>query len=545
MARLDTLEAVATELEAQHSFLVEAGAGAGKTTTLVHALQHLLTHHRADLEAHARRIACITYTNVAKKKIVERIAADPLVDVDTIHEFLWSVIKQYQHELWQQILDYNKELSKPEDLDDVTDPPAIDYSDRGRRLHEGRISHDDVIALSLRLVTAHPKLIRIITSKYPVIFVDEYQDTSPKTIQLLLDHLAGAGREKCVVGLFGDSMQKIYESGVGAVKRPGLLTEITKHENYRCSPPVVEVLNRMRPELTQDAVGQQQTGEVHLFLNSSIPAGPERLTAAEAVLARSGWTRENCKYLLLTHRGIAGTLEYANLLEQYRKLGRYGPDDLMARDEPYIQYLTRVEAVSTAFRNNDFAELTDLLDEGRTRITRHAHKRAISDAIRALDAVRSTGTIGDVLDLMGDGHLLATPGKLKDLERRRTATGLDERDQRRADFSNNLRNVSYREVISVTHFIDELTPFSTQHGVKGDEFENVVVVVDDSAWNRYSIGKMLAGTDKPDRTERSRNLFYVCCSRAQRGLAVVFVNDLPEGAESTLRDWFASGTIHP
>ncbi|MFD8467222.1 UvrD-helicase domain-containing protein [Streptomyces cyaneofuscatus] len=545
MARLDTLEAVAAEMEARRSFLVEAGAGAGKTTTLVRTLQHLLNHHRTDLEAHGRRIACITYTNVAKKKIHERIAADPLVDVGTIHEFLWSAIQPYQRELWLQILDYNKDLTKPEDLDDVTAPPVIEYSDRGRRLSEGRISHDDVIALSLRLVTAHPKLIRIIASKYPIIFVDEYQDTSPKTIQLLLDHLAGAGHENCVVGLFGDSMQKIYESGVGAVKRPDLLTEITKHENYRCSPPVVEVLNRMRPDLIQDAIGDQQTGEVHLFLNTGTPAGPERLTAAEATLAQNGWTRENSKYLLLTHRRIAGTLEYANLLEQYRKLSRYGPDDLMARNEPYIQYLTRVESVSTAFRNNDFAELTSLLDEGWTRITRHSDKRAISQAIRALDAVRTSGTIGDVLDLMGDGHLLAMPGKLKSLERRRTATGLDERDQRRADFSNNLRNVSYREVISVIHFIDELTPFSTQHGVKGDEFENVVVVVDDSAWNRYNIGKMLAGTDKPDRTERSRNLFYVCCSRAQRGLAVVFVNDLPEGAESTLQDWFASGIIHP
>ncbi|GHK01235.1 DNA helicase [Streptomyces sp. Y2F8-2] len=544
MARLSTLEAVVTELEARRSFLVEAGAGAGKTTTLVHTLQHLLNHHRTDLEAHGRRIACITYTNVAKKKIHERIAADPLVDVGTIHEFLWSAIQPYQRELWLQILAYNEELTKPEDLDDVTAPPVIEYSDRGRRLSEGRISHDDVIALSLRLVAAHPKLIRIIASKYPVIFVDEYQDTSPKTIQLLLDHLAGAGHENCVVGLFGDSMQKIYESGVGAVKRPGLLTEITKHENYRCSPPVVEILNRMRPDLIQDAVGEQQTGEVHLFLNTGIPAGPERLTAAESTLAQNGWTRENSKYLLLTHRKIAGTLEYANLLEQYRKLSRYGPDDLMARNEPYIQYLTRIEAVSTAFRNNDFAELTSLLDEGRTRITRHADKRTISQAIRALDAVRTSGTIGDVLDMMGEGHLLATPGKLKDLERRRTATGLDERDQRRADFSNNLRNVPYREVISVARFIDELTPFSTQHGVKGDEFENVVVVVDDSAWNRYSIGKMLAGTDKPDRTERSRNLFYVCCSRAQRGLAVVFINDLPEGAESTLQDWFVSGTIH-
>ncbi|WP_461711887.1 UvrD-helicase domain-containing protein [Streptomyces sp. DSM 41013] len=544
MARLDTLTAVIEELETRRSFLLEAGAGAGKTTTLVRALQHLLSHRRTELEASGRRIACITYTNVAKKKILERISADPLVTVGTIHEFLWSVIQAYPHELWQQVLDYNKGLSKPEDLDEVTTPPVIEYSDRGRKLIEGRISHDDVIALSLRLIAAHPKLIRIITSKYPVIFVDEYQDTSPKTIELLLDHLAGAGQIPCVIGLFGDSMQKIYRSGVGAVQH-AKLTPITKHENYRCSRPVIDVLNKMRPQLIQQASGEQQEGEVHLFLNTHAPPGPPRLAAAEATLASKGWSRENTKYLLLTHRGIAGTLEYASLLEQYRQLGSHGPDDLMARNEPYIQYLTRIEALCRAYQTRDFVELTSLLNQGRRPIAKHADKRTINEAIRRLDTVRTTGTIGDVLDLMADGHLLAVPGRVRDLERRRTATGLDERQQRKADFSSNLRGIPYREVISVTRFIDELTPFSTQHGVKGDEFGNVVVVVDDSAWTMYSIGKMLAGTDKPDRTERSRNLFYVCCSRAKRGLAVVFLNDLPEGGESTARDWFAAGTVHP
>ncbi|MFF7897546.1 UvrD-helicase domain-containing protein [Streptomyces sp. NPDC088817] len=359
------------------------------------------------------------------------------------------------------------------------------------------MSHDDVVALSLRLVATHPKLIRIITSKYPVIFVDEYQDTSPKTIELLLNHLAGAGKDPCVIGLFGDSMQKIYRSGVGAV-RHDKLTPITKIENYRCSRPVVDVLNKMRPELRQQASGKQQEGEVHLFLSTDVPPGPWRLDAAKASLAKRGWSLENAKYLLLTHRGIAGTLKYANLLEQYRQLGSHGPDDLMARNEPYIQYLTQIEALSTAYQARDFVAL-----------------------------------------------LLAVPGKVKDRERRRTAADLDERHKRQADFANNIRGVSYREVISVIQFIDELTPFSTQHGVKGDKFENVVVVIDDSVRTMYNIGKMLAGTDKSERTERSRNLFYVCCSRARRGLAVVFINDLPDGAEATARDWFASGSVHP
>ncbi|MET9014945.1 UvrD-helicase domain-containing protein [Streptomyces olivaceoviridis] len=530
-------------LTARRSFLVEAGAGAGKTTTLVQALHHLLAHDRTRLEASDKRIACITYTNVAKKKIIERISADPLVEVGTIHEFLWNVIQRYQRELWQQILIYNKGLTRSEELDDVAVPPVIHYSDHGRKLREGRISHDDVIALSLRLVAAHPKLVRIIADRYPVIFVDEYQDTSPKTVELLLDHVAGAGHEPCVVGLFGDSMQKIYQSGVGAVTRPGL-AHITKHENYRCSRPIVDVLNKMRPQLIQEAVGEQQGGEVHLFLSAGTAAGTPRLKAAEDALVNASWSLENAKYLMLTHRGIAGTLEYANLLETYRRFSRRRTDDLIARDEPYIQYLTRIEALSTAYHARKFAELTGMLDEGRTRITRHADKQSISAAIRRLDDVRTTGTIGDVLDLAADGHLLTMPGKLKQLERQRNAKDLDERDQRQADFSNSLRTVSYQEVISVARFIDEQTPFSTQHGVKGDEFDDVIVVIDDRAWTMYNIGKMLAGTDTAERSQRSRNLFYVCCSRARRGLAVVFLSDLPDQAELTARDWFGSGTVH-
>ncbi|MER6100650.1 ATP-dependent helicase [Streptomyces sp. NPDC001728] len=544
MAHLDTFDAVVTELKSRRSFLMEAGAGAGKTTDLVRTLQHLLSCRRSELESHGRRIACITYTNVAKRNIIERISADPLVTVGTIHEFLWSVIRDYPRELWQQILQYNNGLRKPEDLDGIATPSAIEYSDRGRKLSEGRISHDDVIALSLRLVAAHPKLIRIITGKYPVILVDEYQDTSPQTIELLLDYLAQAGKEPCVVGLFGDSMQKIYRSGVGAVSHDRL-TVITKPQNYRCSRSVVDLLNKMRPELRQVATGNQQVGEVHLFLNTDTPSGQDRLSSAESDLVGMGWSLESCKYLMLTHRGIAGSLEYANLLEQYRGLGSRGPDDLMSRNEPYIQFLTRIEALCAAHHARDYAELTSLLAQGRRRITQHADKRTVSEAIRELNLLRANGTIGEVLDFMDNSPLLAMPRKVKERERRRTALHLDERQQRQADFSTNLRGVAYQEVVSVTRFIDELTPFSTQHGVKGDEFENVIVVIDDSAWTMYSIGKMLAGTDTPDRSQRSRNLFYVCCSRARRGLAVVFMHDLPDGAEATARDWFSSGTVHP
>lgn len=55
---------------------------------------------------------------------------------------------------------------------------------------------------------------------------------------------------------------------------------------------------------------------MHLFLNTAAAARPQRLEVASAALTEGGWTQENTKYLMLTHRGIAGRLKYANLLER-------------------------------------------------------------------------------------------------------------------------------------------------------------------------------------------------------------------------------------
>jgi DNA helicase-2/ATP-dependent DNA helicase PcrA len=53
---------------------------------------------------------------------------------------------------------------------------------------------------------------------------------------------------------------------------------------------------------------------------------------------------------------------------------------------------------------------------------------------------------------------------VKERERRRTAADLNERHKRQADFSNNIRGVSYREVISVTQFIDAVPKVDDTHG---------------------------------------------------------------------------------
>src|SRR4051794_14987575 len=95
-------------IEGRQSFLLDAGAGAGKTYSLVQALKLLVNRERVRLNSSGQRIACITFTNVAKDEIVERINNDPLVRVSTIHDLLWDLMAPHQRALRLAVASYNQ-----------------------------------------------------------------------------------------------------------------------------------------------------------------------------------------------------------------------------------------------------------------------------------------------------------------------------------------------------------------------------------------------------------------------------------------------------
>ena len=96
------------------------------------------------------------------------------------------------------------------------------------------------------------------------------------------------------------------------------------------------------------------------------------------------------------------------------------------------------------------------------------------------------------------------------------------------------------------------SPFETKHGVKGAQFENVLVVVG-RGWNRYNFNEMLElaqqGAQIPAKREaafeRNRNLFYVTCSRPKRRLAVLFTQELSDTAIQTVGNWFGGDNLEP
>lgn len=81
------------------SFVMVAGAGSGKTTSLIKALTHLKSSHGSRLRAEGRQIACITYTEVAAGEIFEDIGRDDVVTVSTIHAFLWRIARPFQNDI--------------------------------------------------------------------------------------------------------------------------------------------------------------------------------------------------------------------------------------------------------------------------------------------------------------------------------------------------------------------------------------------------------------------------------------------------------------
>ena len=95
------------------------------------------------------------------------------------------------------------------------------------------------------------------------------------------------------------------------------------------------------------------------------------------------------------------------------------------------------------------------------------------------------------------------------------------------------------ELWGYRRYIEKLSPFATQQGIKGAEFDKVIVVVDDQEGrtNTFSYGKYF-GVTKPSDTDRAniaqgrdsvidrtRRLFYVCCSRALSDLAVIIFSE--------------------
>ena len=90
------------------------------------------------------------------------------------------------------------------------------------------------------------------------------------------------------------------------------------------------------------------------------------------------------------------------------------------------------------------------------------------------------------------------------------------------DFYNIVKEIKYEQLSNMYNYEQGYTPYSTQHGVKGAEFDNVYIVLDNGKWTKYNFKYLFENSGNQNVIERTRKIFYVCCSRAMNNLVIYF-----------------------
>ncbi|MGC2947045.1 UvrD-helicase domain-containing protein [Burkholderia ambifaria] len=548
-------------IDRHQCFRLEAGAGAGKTYSLVQALKRLISERGSDYLRRGKRIACITYTNGAKHEISQEIDEHPAVLVETIHAFCWGCMGQFQSVLRTEVGQLQRHAEKIAEAGGVGNR-RIEYDLGYFGIHDDRIAlhHDDIPELMARFL-AMPKFQQIFTGSYPVVFIDEYQDTNDEFMSALATHFLEP-KKGPLIGLFGDHWQTIYRDDFDLAALPNV-KGVDKGSNFRSVPAVVDMLNRLRPTLPQVVDDEAAQGEARAFhansytgertdtAHSKLDTPPDVTRAYVAALRKQlqdeGWDFSPAvtKVLMLTHAALAAEQGYPSIVEIFKS----HPDAISKLDDATLEFLGRVvEPTCAAYKAKKYGQMFDVLGRAGT-LRKPSEKQAWADDMKSLDALRENGTVGEVLDLLKKTRRPRLPDNVTRREDDMIAfePAAGEPEKLSVNRHRRLRDVKYQEIVNLVRFVDGFTPFATQHSVKGAEFENVLVVFG-GGWNHYNWPRMLeymvVGA-KPAATHqkgfnRARNLFYVSVSRPKRRLAVLFTQTMSDKSLGVLNTLFAN-----
>ena len=253
----DEVKEILQCIENKKNFVLTGGAGSGKTYSLVSLIQEIGRLYPN------KSIICITYTNNAVAEIKSKISNDKLF-VSTIHEFLWKIIKKYQKELKETIIEliyseeekYKKFTLPKDNLEKNEMKINLGYFLNSEIVYDeyyslkseenSKIGHDEVLLIAEKMFEKYSKLCDILKDNANFIFIDEYQDTSEEVTNIFLNHINKSKKEN-IIGFFGDSMQSIYETGIGNIKDDSL-KRINKIQNRRNPLKVIELTNKLRDD---------------------------------------------------------------------------------------------------------------------------------------------------------------------------------------------------------------------------------------------------------------------------------------------------------
>jgi DNA helicase II / ATP-dependent DNA helicase PcrA len=595
------------------SFFLFAGAGSGKTRSLVNVLERFKNEFGKTFRLHRKKIAIITYTNAASDEIIRRLEFDSIFSVSTIHSFAWESIKHYTSDIREwlreslsvEITGLAAEQSKSRDLGNKTSLERaakikskskrfelldsivkFTYNPNGDNITRDSLNHTEVISLAAYFITSFPLMQDIVISRFPVILIDESQDTKKELIDAFF-HLQQQKKELFSLGLFGDTMQRIYSEGKENIDRnlpPGWVTP-AKKMNHRSGKRIIQLINHIRKGTDgqeQQARTDKEEGWVRLFI---IPRNVDKQTAEAKVCERmkdmtkdSLWHVEenkNVKMLILEHHMAArrmGFFEFFAPLYEKDKLRTGMLDGTL----PALRLFTKIILpLIEAHKVGDQFEVTRIVKANAEILTKEQlmqSKEQLENIKKAKDMLESLlllwkddkdPLLKDILQNVFDSKLFSIPEALQPIiisASENVVTELQEQhtDDITAAWRQALQ-VPFSQLKKYNEYLSEKSKFGTHQGVKGLEYDRVMVIIDDEeakgflfSYDKLFGAKGLTDGDRKNISEgketgieRTRRLFYVACSRAKSSLAIVAYTDSPTAIKQNAINygWFKQNEI--
>ncbi len=528
-------------------FKIIAGPGAGKTTFLINHIKNILEN--SNKVSIYRKIACITYTNVAVENILSKLnSSTEMIEVTTIHSFLYkNILKPY---LWvlKDMCEFNfKEIKGHDEInlsysllkiwkertektylnDNISLTKSLlkgnwklnkDFSVKiiPDKIHErqvqtlnkklytlneedfinlkkicwekGLISHDDVLYLSYEILKNSPRILDILRAKFPYILVDEFQDTNPFQTEII----KMLAKKESIIGIIGDDCQSIYgfegadasqfrEFNLGGIKEYYIL------ENHRSTKEIIELLNYIRK------------GE----LSQTLPKN------------KSG---EKPKIII------------GNLMDNYLKV-----KDICLDEELYIlsykEKITKsLEYNITEISENDILDKLLFVDNDRGKRIRnlifaieYAKQLNFKEALKFMEKIYKNteinkGKIIKILKLFIDNYDTFKELKITEFYNNYVRSYCNfETKITKGKIKDIYDNISYNKIASLIKLNEDKSNFRTIHKTKGEEVDNVLVLLDS---DNFDENKSLNFLLEPDMQIEEHRVYYVALSRAKKRIFI-------------------------
>ena len=586
------------------SFFLFAGAGSGKTYSLVLLLKKIHNRIGKDLLLQGKNIAVITFTNAATDEIMNRLDYSSIFHISTIHSFVWDVIKHYQTDirslycqhLSEEITTLGKKLndtknkttktylSNQEKLNDLNErfekAKTIErfiYNPNGSNPEYNALKHAEVIKISAQMIKNTPMLQRIIAQKYPILLIDESQDTKKELVDAFFE-IQKNFPSIFTLGLLGDQKQRIYTDGKENIESiiPAGWEKPIKRMNYRSGRRIIRLANSIGKDIDIHAEQcpreEANDGFVRLFIvkqredqnKDEVEQNIRQIMFKQTTDEK--WVGEvaDVKTLTLEHMMAARRLGFADFFASFNKVSKYQMTFLQGTVSE-LEFFTKEVLPIVKSINEGGRQALEILKEYSPLLSRQnkdkpyeLYLRCRDAATRLTDLVNGNKTIRVVTEEIIKSQLLKVPDVIRQASSMKTIE-LDETIAEDTRAWVEVMDLPISVIHKYDEYVNQKSQFDTHQGVKGLEFDRVMVIIDDSeakgflfSYDKLFGVKGLSDADKKNlregketSIERTQRLFYVTCTRAKNALAVVMYTYAPENVreEAINKGWFEESEI--